>query len=266
MFAGPHSTECSELLSLRNMCPEPRRTVRSGQLWSFLTGTSFRFNSAASSSWPASCSTCKRPHRYLPSLSLSWWQKSVTCVWHMSEEDPGPAVLNILPSVPCKEKAQLGLKPRCVPPKPAWLHWPCRLPRVPPDEQPSQLCDPNTKGGCIEGLSFLFLPSLQFLPSFYPIRKSDSLSNPWSLNSSWGNTCQPYPSAHPVWLRSPAWSSWKDFQDGPPGGAEPLQYLFQTESSKGMPLTSEFVPANVTWRRRQWQPTPVLCLENPMDG
>lgn len=79
--------------------------LRRGQLCSFLMGTSFRFNSASSSSsWPASCSTCKRPHRYLPSLSLSWWQKSVTCAWHMSEEDPGPAVLNILPDVPAKRR------------------------------------------------------------------------------------------------------------------------------------------------------------------
>ena len=29
---------------------------------------------------------------------------------------------------------------------------------------------------------------------------------------------------------------------------------------------SDFYSCNLTSRRRQWQPTPVLCLENPMDG
>ena len=57
------------------MCPEPRRTTRREQLCSFLTGTSFGFNSAAYSC-PASCPNCKRHHSY-PALLLTIWAKGV---------------------------------------------------------------------------------------------------------------------------------------------------------------------------------------------
>ena len=104
------------------MCPEPRRTTRREQLCSFLTGTSFGFNSAAYSC-PASCPNCKRHHSYLPSCSLSGQKESVICVLHMSppsifhipegsspsftdEEDPGSAILNILSSVLLQDEAQ----------------------------------------------------------------------------------------------------------------------------------------------------------------
>ena len=117
----PDHTSLS-VLSLRSMCPEPRRTARSGHLCSFLTGTSFGFNSAAYSC-PASCPNCKSHHSYLPSCSLSGQKESVVCVLRMSppsifhipggpspsftdEEDPGSAILNILSSVLLQDEAQ----------------------------------------------------------------------------------------------------------------------------------------------------------------
>ena len=54
------------------MCPEPRRTTRREQLCSFLTGTSFGFNSAAYSC-PASCPNCKRHHSYPALLLTAQW-------------------------------------------------------------------------------------------------------------------------------------------------------------------------------------------------
>ena len=142
--------------------------LRRGQLCSFLMGTSFRFNSA-SSSCPAPCPTCKRPHDYL-ACSLSW-QAFVTCFVYFTSFHPpytcrviiilhwrgGPrsCLTSILPNVPCKEVAQPGLNVKCVSPEPA-----CAALATFPSQSPqwwtaNQPCDPNSKWGHAESLSIL---------------------------------------------------------------------------------------------------------------
>ena len=167
--------------------------LRRGQLCSFLTGPSFRFNSA-SSSCPASCPTRKRPHNYLP-CSLSW-QVFVTRVLHISppsifhipggssssftdEEGPDPASLSILPNVPCKEVAQPGLKLKGVSPKPALVALAMLPSQSPQWWTANQPCDPNTKWGHVESLSILSYLNSNFSWVFiYSMKKSDSCLTP----------------------------------------------------------------------------------------
>ena len=125
--------------------------LRRGQLCSFLMGTSFRFNSA-SSSCPAPCPTCKRPHDYL-ACSLSW-QAFVTCVLCISppstlhipvgssssftdEEGPDPASLASCPMSPARRWHNRDWTSSVCPQSLPVLRWPRSPPRAPSDEQPT---------------------------------------------------------------------------------------------------------------------------------
>lgn len=172
------------------------------------------------------------------------------------EEDPSPAILSILPYAACKDEAQLRLKPKCVSPSLLWLHWPCHPPS-PQRWTPSQPCDPNTKWGHVEGLGLLFLPSLWLLPSFYPIKKSNSLSNLWALNSSWGNTCQTYLSSHSYVSLVSSFVNLKGLTRLATRESWASRNILSKPSpQRGCHWHQRLVPTNVPWRGRGSHITP----------